>query len=85
MPDSGHFLFMKIGNSYPVIEDPRGDGSLIGTMLKAGYQSHFVVTNSSGKPTDPSSKHSTYDEIIVNQETQVCLFLLSILKWLFYF
>jgi hypothetical protein len=39
-------------------------------MLKAGYQSHYVVTSFTGMPASPK-KQNTFDEIIVNQEVQV--------------
>jgi hypothetical protein len=60
----------QIGNSYPVIENPQMANSLSGATLKAGYQSHYVLTSKTGMPREDHEKY-IYDEIVVNQETQV--------------
>lgn len=54
-------------------------------MLRAGYHSHYVLTNASGKPASGSEK-TIYDEIVINQENQV-IFSTFILfhSWLFVF
>jgi len=60
------------GNAYPVIEHPRKNGNLAGTIIKPGYQSHYVCTNNKGMPfpsPDPSYT-GVYDEIVINQEAQ---------------
>lgn len=61
------------GNAYPVIEHPRAEGSIAGTIIKPGYQSHFVCTNNKGMPyPDIRADYlHVYDEIVINQEAQV--------------
>jgi len=58
------------GHPYPVIEDHRYDGTLLGSALKPGCQSHYVRTNCIGNvlsiPDDTS-----YDEIVLAQENLV--------------
>jgi hypothetical protein len=54
-----------------VIEDPDKENSLSGATLKAGYQSHYVVSTRAGKPCSDIEAEFTYDEIVINQETQV--------------
>lgn len=55
------------GNSYPVIEHPNSDNSMLGKPIVSGYQSHYVRTNNQGYP----SISSNYDELVVAQECQV--------------
>jgi len=62
-----------VGNAYPVIEHPRKSDSLAGTIIKPGYQSHYVCTDNKGMPypkITPDYKN-VYDEIVINQESQV--------------
>jgi len=65
------------GNVYPVVEDRGCDESLMGKSIKSGYQSHFVLTQRSGTifhlPEDEqtSSNEKIYDELVLNQESQV--------------
>jgi len=58
------------GHPYPVVEDHRKEGSLLGSALKPGCQSHYVRTSSVGnvisQPNDVS-----YDEIVLGQENSV--------------
>jgi hypothetical protein len=54
-----------------VIENPQLVNSLSGATLKAGYQSHYVLTSKTGMPCDNIHEDIFYDEIVVNQETQV--------------
>ena len=61
------------GNAYPVIEHPRKQGSLAGTIIKPGYQSHYVCTNNKGMPYPSINEtyQGVYDELVINQEAQV--------------
>jgi hypothetical protein len=62
-----------VGNAYPVIEHPRKSDSLAGTIIKPGYQAHYVCTDNKGMPypkITPDYKN-VYDEIVINQESQV--------------
>jgi len=62
-----------VGNAFPVIEHPRKVNSLAGTIVKPGYQSHYVCTDNKGMPypkITPDYKN-VYDEIVINQESQV--------------
>jgi len=58
------------GNTFPVTENPTGPSKLVGTPLKTGYQSHYVVTTSSGLPVKTPSQNC-FDELVINQEAQV--------------
>jgi len=64
--------FLSPGNAYPVIEKATEPSSLMGTPLKAGYQSHYVSTKKDGTPCEkPRSAGKFFDELVINQETQV--------------
>eukprot|EP01127_Copromyxa_protea_P005204 TRINITY_DN150_c1_g1_i10.p1 TRINITY_DN150_c1_g1~~TRINITY_DN150_c1_g1_i10.p1 ORF type:complete len:764 (-),score=100.45 TRINITY_DN150_c1_g1_i10:18-2309(-) len=58
------------GNSFPVTENPMHPNSLRGLALKPGYQSHYVLVNASGMVA-AEGETNIYDEIVVNQDTQV--------------
>jgi hypothetical protein len=62
-----------MGNAYPVIEHPRKADSLAGTIIKPGYQSHYVCTDNKGMPYPKmvTDYKNVYDEIVINQEAQV--------------
>jgi len=65
--------WVLVGNAYPVIEHPRKTGTLAGTIIKPGYQAHYVCTDNKGMPypkLTPDYKN-VYDEIVINQESQV--------------
>jgi len=65
------------GNAYPVTEHPKKPESLTGATLFRGYQSHYVRTSLNGMPL--TTEENEYDEIVVNQESQVCpLFIVQI-------
>jgi len=71
-------VFLIPGNIYPVTESPNSAKSLCGKPIPAGYQSCYVHTTRVGKVCE-SRESEFYDEIVVNQETQVIpVFLLSI-------
>jgi len=62
-----------VGNAYPVIEHPRKAGSLAGTIIKPGYQAHYVCTDNKGMPYPKLTYDykNVYDEVVINQESQV--------------
>jgi len=66
-----------LGNSYPVTEHPDHPGSLLGQVIKPGYQSHYVCTDNCGFPypysatMDKVLDKTVFDEIVINQESQV--------------
>eukprot|EP01127_Copromyxa_protea_P017077 TRINITY_DN516_c0_g1_i14.p1 TRINITY_DN516_c0_g1~~TRINITY_DN516_c0_g1_i14.p1 ORF type:complete len:998 (-),score=85.22 TRINITY_DN516_c0_g1_i14:65-3058(-) len=79
------------GNVFPVIESPsipntkeqfgkdREDRpSLVGKAIKSGYNSHYVVTKSDGRPVEAKDMKAfkCYDEIVIPQESQVTPFML---------
>jgi len=72
------------GNVFPVTEAHDGEKSLLGSALQNGYNSHYVLTDSSGKCLRvPKAKHQgmIYDEFVVNQESQISpsiIFVLSL-------
>lgn len=68
--------FLLPGNPYPVIESPfETKNNFTGKHILHGYQSHYIVTKADGLPfnfTDPKFIGlSTYNEIVINQESQV--------------
>uniref|UniRef100_A0A6B2L0J1 PARP catalytic domain-containing protein n=1 Tax=Arcella intermedia TaxID=1963864 RepID=A0A6B2L0J1_9EUKA len=70
------------GNPFPVVEDPSKPGTYRGSCISTGYQSHYCRTSFLGLPykeKDLTEKKKPYDEIVLNQESQVLpLFLLLI-------
>eukprot|EP01126_Amoeba_proteus_P061199 TRINITY_DN8186_c0_g1_i1.p1 TRINITY_DN8186_c0_g1~~TRINITY_DN8186_c0_g1_i1.p1 ORF type:complete len:145 (-),score=26.77 TRINITY_DN8186_c0_g1_i1:77-511(-) len=64
--------YVNMGNVYPVTEHPKGEHSLVGASLMSGFNSHFVVVDSSGyPPNDESDPELLWDEIVVPQESQI--------------
>jgi len=60
------------GNVYPVIEEVSGPKSLLGTALKSGYNSHFIVTDAEGIcVTSSNDSKPLFDELVVPQESQI--------------
>jgi hypothetical protein len=60
------------GNTFPVVEHPTEDpNSLMGKVIKPGYQSHYVLTDNLGMPCSEKVDTNYYDEIVINQESQV--------------
>jgi len=60
------------GNIYPVVEDRMEVKSLLGTPIKAGYQSNYVLTTKDGNPCKQRMPTgSFYDELVLDQEAQV--------------
>jgi len=60
------------GNVYPAVEGPKDANSLLGTPVKSGYQSHYVLTNKDGMPCPQRQEPGTfYDELVLDQESQV--------------
>lgn len=56
-----------------MVEERNEKDSFLGSPLRSGYQSHYVLTEISGTPVtkiDPHRKYR-YDEIVVVQEAQV--------------
>jgi len=61
------------GNSYPVIEHPHeSPSSFKAGIIKVGYQSHYIRVKPDGMPVDSNGLEEIYDELVINQETQVC-------------
>eukprot|EP01127_Copromyxa_protea_P017074 TRINITY_DN516_c0_g1_i1.p1 TRINITY_DN516_c0_g1~~TRINITY_DN516_c0_g1_i1.p1 ORF type:complete len:145 (-),score=0.33 TRINITY_DN516_c0_g1_i1:65-499(-) len=52
--------------------------SLVGKAIKSGYNSHYVVTKSDGRPVEAKDMKAfkCYDEIVIPQESQVTPFML---------
>jgi len=69
------------GNPYPVVEDYATEKSLTGKALIPGYQSHYVLVNSSGSiPSKNEKDRKLYDELVLEQEAQVVpIFLVTLL------
>ncbi len=64
--------YVNMGNIYPVTEDHRSQSSLSGSALKAGYNSHLVITNKEGHVYNEQNGDIVQcDEIVVNQESQI--------------
>eukprot|EP01126_Amoeba_proteus_P061982 TRINITY_DN8369_c0_g1_i23.p1 TRINITY_DN8369_c0_g1~~TRINITY_DN8369_c0_g1_i23.p1 ORF type:complete len:298 (-),score=80.97 TRINITY_DN8369_c0_g1_i23:128-925(-) len=66
--------FVVLGNVYPVIEVPNTEDSLMGSALKAGYNSHFITVSADGVPASTEAiKKGTmiFDEYVIPQENQI--------------
>jgi len=58
------------GNIYPVIEQHKGDYSLMGNAITPGCNSHYVRTHKDGScVSQPENK--SFDELIMEQEAQI--------------
>lgn len=57
------------GNVYPITEHHLGEKSFLGSALKAGYNSHYVLTNKDGNIYD--NRGEICDEIVVGQSSQI--------------
>ena len=62
--------YLTMAHVYPVDEDHLATTSLMGVVIKAGYNSHYVLTNKKGHVLGPSDKEIC-DELIVCQESQI--------------
>lgn len=61
------------GNAYPVVEGMKEKDTFMGSPIKSGYQSHYVLTQVDGHPipTVPTADIPCYDEVVLAQESQV--------------
>eukprot|EP01124_Arcella_intermedia_P000727 TRINITY_DN10397_c1_g1_i1.p1 TRINITY_DN10397_c1_g1~~TRINITY_DN10397_c1_g1_i1.p1 ORF type:complete len:1129 (+),score=178.07 TRINITY_DN10397_c1_g1_i1:217-3387(+) len=70
------------GNPYPVIEHPESKESFYGKPIVNRYQSHYCLTTLNGFPytkDDEETKQDVFDELVVDQESQVVpLFLVKV-------
>jgi len=57
------------GNIYPVCENPKSNDSLVGSAVKGGYQSHFVITTKEGIPVE-NPVEICFSELVIFQEAQ---------------
>eukprot|EP01126_Amoeba_proteus_P015888 TRINITY_DN17227_c0_g1_i1.p1 TRINITY_DN17227_c0_g1~~TRINITY_DN17227_c0_g1_i1.p1 ORF type:complete len:397 (+),score=77.99 TRINITY_DN17227_c0_g1_i1:548-1738(+) len=67
--------YLVPGNIFPVTENHKRPGSLRGTALKSGYQSHYVVTERKGSipnlfKSNVSGK-KLFDELVIGKKTQI--------------
>jgi len=67
--------FSVPGNPYPVVESRMEKETLLGQPIYSGYQSNYVLTNKDGVPCS-KVQDDYYDEIILDQESQVVPFAL---------
>jgi len=80
--------YVSCGNIYPVTENHKKEGTLIGQPIKNGYSSHYVITEHSGHVPEalPSALHEDdldqlFDEIVIPQESMITpVYLLKIEK-----
>jgi len=63
--------FLLPGNPFPVIENPSTSENLIGSPIISGYQSHYIVTSMNGFPSPDENKSRKFNEILIDQESQV--------------
>jgi len=64
--------FILPGNVFPVTEDHTGSEKLLGSAMKAGYQSHYVLVDNKGSiPEDYDDPSVLFSEIVVEQESQI--------------
>jgi len=72
--------FLVPGNPYPVIEHPLQPEGLKGKHILTGYQSHYVVTQRNGLPLEENNFERKFNEIVIDQESQVVpIFLIELL------
>jgi len=58
------------GNVYPVLEQHKGEYSLLGQAITPGYNSHYVRTLKNGYCVSAKSDDS-FDELVIEQEAQI--------------
>jgi len=68
--------FVTPGNVFPTTESHTGPKSLLGSVLKAGYNSHYIGLKANGCVPNYDSEELDslpflYDEIVVGQEPQI--------------
>jgi hypothetical protein len=63
--------FVLPGNPFPVIESPTTPQNLVGKPILSGYQSHYVVTKINGLPVEENYFGRKFNEIVIDQESQV--------------
>jgi len=66
--------YLLPGNVYPVIEEVDGPDTLLGSAIKSGYNSHFIVTDKKGVCVPNSDNHDEgelFNELVVPQESQI--------------
>ena len=67
-----HKMSYLVGNPFPVIEHHKDKkDSLRGAPLKAGYQSHYVLTDKNGDPWT-ASQSECFNEIVIPQVQNFC-------------
>lgn len=65
------------GNIYPVIEKHDSNDTLIGTAIKSGYKSHYVIVDKKGRSLNMTDFENiveninVYNEIVIEQESQI--------------
>ena len=59
------------GNPYPCIESPKSTKSLVGSSLKAGYNSHYVLVTMDGMPCEKQMQTNYYDELGKNWQISI--------------
>ena len=61
--------YINMGNVYPITESHLGDKSFLGSALKSGFNSHFILTTKDGNVYDGTGE--ICNEIVVNQSSQI--------------
>jgi len=76
--------YLITGNSYPVIEHPKGAKNFMGSALMPNFHSHYVLCRIDGMPVpqimEINSGEPYYDEIVIEQESAVVPFYLLKIK-----
>jgi len=75
--------YLISGNSFPVIEHPRGPKNFMGSALMPNFHSHYVLCRIDGMPVPSimaNSEEPYYDEIVIEQESAVVPFYLLKIK-----
>lgn len=63
--------YAVLGHIFPVDENHKGEKSLMGSSIRSGYSSHYVLTNTDGNVYQEGDGEIC-DEIVVAQESQLC-------------
>jgi len=76
--------FILPGNPYPVIENPKQAGNIVGQPIMTGYHCNYVVTRKDGLPLTEynylNENKLYYNEIVLGDESQVVPIFLILLN-----
>jgi len=66
--------YVFLGNTYPIVEHAFSGNTLMGKVIKPGYNSHYIMLNADGhvpKSAEEGTQDGYFDEVVIPQETQI--------------